>query len=111
MKSPRKISRRQFLYETNCAAVGTASLFSSLFTLRLTAGAVSGTPPAGYKALVCLFLSGGNDSYNMLVPRTTSAYNQYLGIRGYRDPSADPSTWEGLALAPEELLPSVVLKQ
>lgn len=111
MKSPRKTSRRQFLYETNCAAVGTASLFSSLFTLRLTAGAVSGSPPPGYKALVCLFLSGGNDSYNMLVPRNTDAYNQYVNTRGYRDPATDPSLWNGLALTPEELLPITTVGQ
>ena len=81
MKKQRKISRRQFLVQSNCAAVGTISLFSSLFTLRLTAGAVSGSPLPGYKALVCLFLSGGNDSFNMLVPRNPEAYNDYSRVR------------------------------
>jgi uncharacterized protein (DUF1501 family) len=81
MKSPRKISRRKFLVQSNCAAVGTISLFSSLFSLRLTAGAVAGQPLTGYKALVCLFLGGGNDSYNMLIPRNAEAYNDYLRVR------------------------------
>jgi uncharacterized protein (DUF1501 family) len=31
---------------------------------------------------VCLFLNGGNDSYNMLVPRQQSAYNEYEQVRG-----------------------------
>jgi len=93
MKSPRKISRRQFITQANCAAVGSVSLFSSLLSLRLTAGAVSSGPLPGYKAMVCLFLSGGNDSYNMLVPRQEEAYNEYAGIR---------ST---LALAQGDLLP------
>lgn len=82
MTSPRKISRRKFLAQANCAAVGTVSLFSSLFTLRLTAGAVSASSLPGYKALVCLFLSGGNDSFNMLVPRQQAAYDEYKSIRG-----------------------------
>ena len=71
------IDRRSFLKQSNCAAIGTASLYSTLFTLRMTAGATTNT--SGYKALVCLFLNGGNDSYNMLTPYS------YNGWTGYRD--------------------------
>jgi len=35
-----------------------------------------------YKALVCVFLFGGNDSHNMVVPQAQSAYNAYKTIRG-----------------------------
>lgn len=80
MKKSRQFSRREFITR-NCAAVGTASLFSSLLSLRLTAGAVSGSSLPGYKALVCLFLAGGNDSYNMLIPRQQAAYDQYKRTR------------------------------
>jgi uncharacterized protein (DUF1501 family) len=80
MKKSRQISRREFIVK-NCAAVGSASLFSSLLSLRLTAGAVSGSPLPGYKALICLFLAGGNDSYNMLIPRDATAYAQYKRTR------------------------------
>ena len=55
------ISRRKFLVQANCAAVGTASLLSSLLSLRLTAGAISASSFSDYKVLVCLFLNGGND--------------------------------------------------
>lgn len=41
---------------------------------------VSGFPD--YKALVCLFLFGGNDSWNMLVPTSTAEYNAYAKSRG-----------------------------
>ncbi len=34
-----------------------------------------------YKALVCIFLAGGNDSFNMLVPRSDSEYSEYATIR------------------------------
>lgn len=94
MKKSRQYSRREFIVK-NCAAVGTASLFSSLLSLRLTAGAVSGAPLPGYKALVCLFLAGGNDSFNMLVPRQATAYDEYKRTR---------ST---LALSSDSLLPLV----
>lgn len=35
-----------------------------------------------YKALVCLFLFGGNDSWNMIVPTSTAEYNAYARSRG-----------------------------
>jgi uncharacterized protein (DUF1501 family) len=82
MDLKQKISRRQFIGQANCAAVGTASLLSSLLSLRLTAGAASATNFTDYKALVCLFLNGGNDSFNMLIPRQQSAYNDYEQVRG-----------------------------
>lgn len=75
-----KTNRRSFL-QNNCAAIGTASLYSTLCTMRMTAGATSNT--SGYKAIVCLFLNGGNDSYNMLIPYGNN-YNGYLGYRDAR---------------------------
>ena len=53
-----KISRREFIVQSNCAAVGTAA-FVLLLSLKLTAGAVSASNYGNYKALVCLFLNGG----------------------------------------------------
>lgn len=35
-----------------------------------------------YKALVCIFMFGGNDGNSLLVPQTQSEYNAYKGIRG-----------------------------
>ena len=35
-----------------------------------------------YKALVCVFLFGGNDSDNMVVPTTIPAYDDYFAVRG-----------------------------
>ncbi len=34
-----------------------------------------------YKALVCILLNGGNDSFNMVVPRGAAEYNEYSSIR------------------------------
>ncbi|MCX6591395.1 MAG: DUF1501 domain-containing protein [Acidobacteria bacterium] len=35
-----------------------------------------------YRALVCIFLVGGNDGHNTVIPRTSSEYNLYKTIRG-----------------------------
>ena len=48
---------------------------------------------SGYRALVCVFLFGGNDSFNMLVPNTTAEYNAYATSR------------QNLAIAQNDLLP------
>jgi uncharacterized protein (DUF1501 family) len=37
---------------------------------------------SGYKALVCVFLYGGNDGCNTVIPTDTTRYNQYAGVRG-----------------------------
>lgn len=42
----------------------------------------AGAQTADYKALVCVFLAGGNDGHNMLVPMGTSAHAAYRAIRG-----------------------------
>ena len=90
----RKISRRRFLGEASCAAVGSSSLFSTMLNLRMASSAAAQALPSGpslsaqqlqgeddYKALVCIFLAGGNDSFNMLVPNDNSQYGEYAAIR------------------------------
>ena len=77
------ISRRQFIGQASCAAVSSASLFSTLLTLRLANSLSAQTAGTGdYKALVCLFLAGGNDSFNMLLPTTSGEYEAYARVRG-----------------------------
>lgn len=48
-----------------------------------------------YKALVCVFLNGGNDSHNTIVPMHNDGYQQYFNARSPR----------GLALTQKQLLP------
>lgn len=38
--------------------------------------------PASYKAAVMLFMKGGADTFNMLVPLRCDLYNQYAAVRG-----------------------------
>ena len=70
-------TRRDLLRLACCSAAG-ASMVSGLSKLGLVSALAQGT--SGYKALVCIFLFGGNDSNNMVVP-TDSRYTQYLQAR------------------------------
>lgn len=65
-----------------CAALTNASLLSTLLNLSATNAAVAANDLGGYKALVCVFMYGGNDSFNMLTPTTPSERTDYLTARG-----------------------------
>jgi uncharacterized protein (DUF1501 family) len=78
-----QLSRRQFIRQAACAALGTGALASAIRDLRYMNAAVaqSNIGPTDYKALVCIFMAGGNDSNNLIVPTITSEYNNYATIR------------------------------
>ena len=86
MFNPKKqdgVSRRNFLRQSACAALGVTGLVNTLANLRLMSAAMAVGPPAqDYKALVCIFLNGGNDSNNMLVPRSGEQRDNYDAARG-----------------------------
>lgn len=88
---PRTLSRRAFLGEAACAAVTATPLISTLMNLSMTNAMAANTLPVNsvtdYKALVCILLAGGNDSFNMLVPRgTTNTMNMQVSARTSRWP-------------------------
>lgn len=91
MKRPLpNLPRRDFLRQACCAGVGTLGMFSALAQLRLVGalaadGATVRSAAAAssdYKALVCLFLNGGNDGNSVLVPTDESDYGKYAKARG-----------------------------
>lgn len=98
-----KFTRRDFtrLLSSGCASIGATTLLSSVSNLGLIRAAAAANTqhsfynPAvnEYKALVCIMLAGGNDSFNMLVPRGNDEYQEYAEIRG------------GNALDQDDLLP------
>ncbi len=103
------ISRRDFLGQSSCAAVGSLGLLSTLLNLRMANSAVAQGLPDGedYRALVCLFFAGGMDSYNLLVPAPNtdpdSIYSSYLTTRGQLYDAllnSDGLAINGLPLAP-----------
>ena len=94
-----KYSRRDFLGTASCAAIGSTTFFSTLFNLQsLSAASLpKGVGASGlsedYKALVCIMLGGGNDSFNMIVPTSEPHYSAYANTRS------------NLALAKNTVLP------
>jgi len=79
-------TRRDFLRIglRSVSALGAAGALGQLG--RMTALAASNPNPNfnSYGALVCIFLSGGNDGNNTVVPNDTAAYNAYNASRQSR---------------------------
>src|ERR1700710_964722 len=75
------ITRRSFLRRAACAAVGTAAMTSAISDLRFMNAAMAQSNVSDYKALVCIFLQGGNDSNNLIIPTLQSEYDNYAAIR------------------------------
>ena len=74
--------RRKFIRQTLCAALGGASVYSALGQLQLLQAATRGSYAFNdYKALVCVFLYGGNDAFNMIVPMSGAARTAYNTTR------------------------------
>ncbi len=84
----KTLNRRDFLRTS-----GAAALFAATPGLAYSQVVGGLGPFTDYRALVCVFLFGGNDSYNMLVPNTTAEYNAYAASR------------QNLALLQSDLLP------
>ena len=96
--------RREFLRKAG--QLGLAGI-ATPWTLNLAtlseAAAQSSSSASGYKALVCLFLYGGNDYGNTLVPYDQTSYDAYARIRtGITIPRADLAA---TALTPSAALP------
>ena len=87
----KALNRRDFLIKSSsavaAAAIGSTPGISYSQMLGSTAAFTD------YRALVCVFLHGGNDSFNMLVPNTTAEYNAYASSR------------QNLAILQSDLLP------
>jgi uncharacterized protein (DUF1501 family) len=93
------LTRRRFLKQANCAALGTSAVLNTLLNLRLANSLVAQETTADSKALVCIFLAGGVDSFNLLVPRDPEPYGAYAASRGGLASNG------GVALPRESLLP------
>ena len=91
-----KKTRREFLRNTACGLTA-AAVVNSLDRLSIVNAMVQQQQPevaSDYKALVCVFLSGGSDCNNMVVP-VDAEYASYNTVRG-------PS---GLAISQQALVP------
>ena len=77
---PQKHARRAFLRRASALSLSTTAL---PFALNLAAlGEASAFDATGYKALVCVFLYGGNDYANTVMAYDVPSYDAYFGVRG-----------------------------
>ena len=74
------MNRRRFLTHSCALGAATATASSTLLQLGLSRSAAAQTA-SGYRALVCVLLAGGNDSFNMLVPTDSDQFAEYAAIR------------------------------
>src|SRR5215475_8076312 len=81
IKSSSSLSRRDFIRQAACATVDTAAMTSAIRDLRFMNAAVAQSNVNDYKALVCIFLAGGNDSNNLIIPTIASEYSNYATVR------------------------------
>ena len=75
-------TRRDFIRQAACAAVGTVGMSNALRDFRFINSALAQTGGAftDYKAMVCIFMSGGNDCNNFIIPRG-AGYSNYNAAR------------------------------
>ncbi len=76
------MNRRKFIHDSGCAAIGGSTLLSSIMNLSALNASAGYHNTSDFKALVCILLAGGNDSFNMLIPKGSSEYQEYQTVRG-----------------------------
>ncbi len=96
-----EMNRRRFVRHSACAALGLGAMSHCIRDLHLINAALAEGPFSDYKALVCLFLSGGNDANNLIIPTNTEEYANYATIRTpvLAIPNADGSAAKAQALS------------
>lgn len=79
LPNPAAASRRVFLQRSAALSLAAGA---TPFALSLAAiGEAAAQTATDYKALVCVFLYGGNDQSNTLVPYDQASYNTYQSFR------------------------------
>ena len=94
-------SRRDFLRQTGCALLSAGAMTSSLRHFGMI-NALAQSAVTDYKALVCVFLNGGNDGNNAVIPYEDSGSN--FNYTMYSNARAS----SGLAIAKASLSPTVI---
>jgi uncharacterized protein (DUF1501 family) len=79
-----KPNRRDFLLQSSCASLGITSIVNTIAQMKLVGAAAAQNAGNDYKALVCVFLNGGCDSNNILIPSggSSGARADYSSGRG-----------------------------
>jgi uncharacterized protein (DUF1501 family) len=81
MHNPNPTSRRVFLRHAGAMSALVGSTAAPLALNLAALGSASAAVPGDYKAIVCLFLYGGNDAFNMLLPTDAASFGAYTTTR------------------------------
>lgn len=93
MTDHHDLTRREFIKRSSALGALGASAPWALNLAAIGEAAAAGS--SDYKALVCVFLDGGNDHGNTIIPYDQPSYSSYAGIR------------QGLARSRDSLTPLV----
>jgi uncharacterized protein (DUF1501 family) len=74
-------SRRAFLRQASAMTALVGSGATPLALNLAAMGSAAAAVPGDYRAIVCLFFYGGNDSFNMVLPTDTASWNAYTATR------------------------------
>ncbi len=76
-------TRRNFLSSLPGLGLGTLGVTNTLLNLKMiNTGLAADVPDSSdYRAIVCVFQGGGNDSFNTLIPTSPSEYSNYQALR------------------------------
>ena len=91
-------SRREFLRRASLLSLAGSSAVPFALNLMTVGSAAAQTAPSDYKALICLFMQGGNDSHHMVLATDPTAFNAYTAIRKTAD--ADQIALDSTKLLP-----------
>jgi uncharacterized protein (DUF1501 family) len=104
-------TRRQFLRQASAvsASVGSAAAPFALNLATLGTSSAQTTSGGDYKAIVCLFLYGGNDASHMVLRTDDVSFNEYTRLRSVAPESlalkkpGTPIANTGMAASPDRL--------
>jgi uncharacterized protein (DUF1501 family) len=74
-------TRRQFLRNAAMASMAGMSVSPFLIEMNSVAAMAQSNNASGYKALVCIFLSGGNDGHGTVIATDSSSFNAFTQAR------------------------------
>src|SRR6202142_1299917 len=91
-------SRRQFMKTASYAAMAGVSASPTLHSMRALAAITShtATAPTDYRAMVCVYLQGGNDGHGTLIATDPDSFSAFTQAR---------NSARGLAYPINQLLP------
>src|SRR5271154_4812548 len=81
MMNKHELSRRQFLRTASMASMAGLTVSPFLLELNSLAAMAQQSGASDYKALVCIFLQGGNDGHGTVIATDTTSFSAFTQAR------------------------------